>query len=225
MIRNMKRNRRSPKSNSKVSLLHPQQIKAHLDSYIIGQDMAKRKLAVAILNHFSRINDEQSVVDPELDDVTLEKANLLMIGSTGIGKTYLIRTLAKALDIPISIGDATTLTESGYVGQDVESLLTGLIKAADGDVETAEKGIVFIDEIDKLRKTGENVSTTRDVGGEGVQQALLKMIEGSMVQVQEKGRLTLSSHGGNNSHRYNEYTFHLRRSISRTGGNHRFEVI
>jgi ATP-dependent Clp protease ATP-binding subunit ClpX len=183
----MKRNRRSPKSNSKVSLLHPQQIKAHLDSYIIGQDMAKQKLAVAITNHYARINNGHMVKDQELSDVTLEKANVLIIGSTGSGKTYLIRTLAKTLDIPISIGDATTLTESGYVGQDVESLLTGLIQAADGDVEAAEKGIIYIDEIDKLHKTGENVSTTRDVGGEGVQQALLKMIEGSVVNVPKNG--------------------------------------
>lgn len=154
--------------------LRPSSIKAKLDEFVIGQDEVKRSLSVAVYNHYKRINGN-------IDGVEVEKSNILMVGPTGSGKTYLARTLAKILDVPFAIADATSLTEAGYVGDDVESVLTRLVMNADGDIKKAEKGIIYIDEIDKIACASENVSITRDVSGQGVQQALLKIIEGSEV--------------------------------------------
>ena len=156
--------------------------KAYLDKYVIGQDAAKIALSVAVYNHYKRLNHRG-----ETDDVELEKSNIIMVGSTGTGKTLLARTIAKMLLVPFAIVDATVLTEAGYVGEDVESLLARLLQAADGDVKLAEKGIVFIDEIDKIARKGDNPSITRDVSGEGVQQGLLKLLEGSIVNVPPQG--------------------------------------
>jgi ATP-dependent Clp protease ATP-binding subunit ClpX len=158
------------------------EIKAYLDKYVIGQDAAKIALSVAVYNHYKRLNHRG-----ETDDVELEKSNIIMVGSTGTGKTLLARTIAKMLLVPFAIVDATVLTEAGYVGEDVESLLARLLQAADGDVKLAEKGIVFIDEIDKIARKGDNPSITRDVSGEGVQQGLLKLLEGSIVNVPPQG--------------------------------------
>lgn len=160
----------------------PAQIKAYLDEYVIGQDKAKERLAVAIYNHYKRINN----VDFS-DDIDIEKSNIVLAGPTGSGKTYIARTIAKMLDVPFCICDATVLTEAGYVGEDVESILTRLLQAADYDVERAERGIVFIDEIDKIARKSDNPSITRDVSGEGVQQGLLKLLEGSTVLVPPQG--------------------------------------
>ena len=160
----------------------PMEIKAYLDKYVIGQDAAKIALSVAVYNHYKRLNHRG-----ETDDVELEKSNIIMVGSTGTGKTLLARTIAKMLLVPFAIVDATVLTEAGYVGEDVESLLARLLQAADGDVKLAEKGIVFIDEIDKIARKGDNPSITRDVSGEGVQQGLLKLLEGSIVNVPPQG--------------------------------------
>lgn len=164
-----------------VQLATPSQIKAHLDQYVIGQDEAKKTLAVAVYNHYKRIRQSKK------SDVEIQKSNILMIGSTGSGKTYLAQSLAKFLGVPFAIADATTLTEAGYVGEDVENILLTLLQNADFDNKLAEKGIVYIDEIDKLARKGENMSTTRDVGGEGVQQALLKIIEGTVSRVPLNG--------------------------------------
>ena len=166
-------------------LMRPAEIKARLDEYVIGQDEAKAALSVAVYNHYKRLR--QQALGKADDDVEIEKSNIIMIGSTGTGKTLLARTIAKMLDVPFSIVDATVLTEAGYVGEDVESILSRLLQAADYDQPKAERGIVFIDEIDKIARKGDNPSITRDVSGEGVQQGLLKLLEGSVVNVPPKG--------------------------------------
>ena len=160
----------------------PAEIKEVLDSYVIGQNEAKKTLSVAVYNHYKRINHQE-----ESDDVELQKSNVLLLGPTGCGKTLLAQTLAKILQVPFAIADATTLTEAGYVGEDVENILLKLIQAADYDIEKAEKGIIYIDEIDKISRKSENPSITRDVSGEGVQQALLKIVEGTVASVPPQG--------------------------------------
>lgn len=164
-----------------MKMATPSQIKSHLDSYVIGQGEAKRTLAVAVYNHYKRLKQNQK------SDVEIQKSNILMIGSTGSGKTYLAQSLAKFLGVPFCIADATTLTEAGYVGEDVENILLRLLENADYDIKSAEQGIIYVDEIDKLARKGENVSITRDVSGEGVQQALLKILEGTISKVPLNG--------------------------------------
>ena len=168
----------------------PREIKDILDQYVIGQDEAKKTLSVAVYNHYKRIANEEEMMakhEKNDDDVEIQKSNILLLGPTGCGKTLLASTLAKILNVPFAIADATTLTEAGYVGEDVENILLKLIQAADGDIEKAEKGIIYIDEIDKITRKSENPSITRDVSGEGVQQALLKIVEGTIASVPPQG--------------------------------------